>query len=382
MKRHLFVTFGRQALGEAVAARRIAEDLAREGDQIVCLAPREHAPALAGAGFKVGIITPVAARCLDAVVRDTLRAERCDSLCLADLTAMALTCDVSGIPVPAFLPAGVSVVGIDLWEVRDADRRYDVHGRAARIDAAILDVPAMRPVPVVRPTAPGAYDALPPPAPPAERAAVRAEMGLSADGPIVLLPTSAWQNVPPAHAAVAAVPALLTEYVAAAGVTLAHVGPAPLPGGGPGYMWIPPLASAQYRRLLAACDALLTLNLTQMSVGAAIADGVPVIGVVSTLSPDAARPGPLLRAWASGVPPLPPFYAWPIGFREFLRPALDGNPLLDAIATCELLDEDALVGTLRRVVRDPGEALARQARYAAMVRALPRPAAAYRRLSG
>src|SRR6185295_13710091 len=94
---------------------------------------------------------------LDELVVHLASRERCDSVCLVDLAAVALTFAQHGLSLSAL--RALPVVALDLWNLAETERVFDFGATLQRIPDDALAIPRLVPVPFVRPDAEGAYDA-------------------------------------------------------------------------------------------------------------------------------------------------------------------------------------------------------------------------------
>jgi len=368
--RHLFLTVHECAFGEVLLARRIAEELALGGDEVWYLAPRALAPALRGAAVRFGTIDHARGltdRVLSAIVADS----GADSVFLVDAMSTFSALASMGQDCGRLVALPAPVLALDVWDLATSGLVIDFTDGWFELDARVLGVPRLVPVPFARPTAAGAYRSLrAPTVDPAARARGRARLGLAAGDAMVLFPTATWQHVeavkPQTQPSARAVPALLAAYVKAAGARLVHVGPWRLPGIevlGDAYHHLPQLPPAEFADLMAAADLLLSLNASATSIGGALAARVPVL-LLHHESPPA----------RVGAPSLAPFRAWPYGLSRLLAGVLANNPFAGVVASAELLDEPAVLGALESLLRDPraiAEARQRTDGYLAEVATLP-----------
>jgi hypothetical protein len=376
--RHLFLTVHEIAFGEVLMGVRLAGELAAGGDEVLYLAPRAVAPALAGAPVRVGIIDMVV-RAFDQVLARTVAETRADVVCLVDAMSTFAAFQHRGLDLGAILGLPVPVVALDVWDLPTAGLVVDFTAGAFQVDPRSLTLPRVVPVPFANPAAAGAYRALPA-VNRGARGPRRAALGLAGDDKVILFPTATWQHreaaFPATRPLAEAVPPLLFAYARELGAKLLHVGPWRLPGAealGDRYIHHPPAPRAVFEEMVSAADLLLSLNAAATTISTAIAARLPVLLAVHDHVP--AAPGPIAARFLAGGPPLRPFRAWPYGMAAFIgRTLAGGNPYLDAVTSVELLDETALLAAARALLDDPAaadEARGRQERYAGIVAALP-----------
>jgi hypothetical protein len=367
--RHLFVAVTPVAFGEVVQARRVAAELVAGGDEVLFLAPAALQPALAGAPVRRGVLDRLGVWVLDEIVGQVAAAERCASVCLVDLAAVAQTCARDGIDLGGLVArAPAPVVALDLWSLGEGERVFDLGATRQPLGPEVLGIPRLVPVPLARPEVPEAYAAWPgnQPLAPEARAAVRRRLGVDAGSKrMVIMPSASWQRAaaqPDAatRASATVVPPLVLARLAGLDATLIHVGPERWAPDGPRYRHVAPLPPPEFERLVAAADRLLTLNISATSIATALAAGVPVVAVFS-----------------AGGPGVAPFRVWPLGLGRLLAPVLDDNPFLGCVRAVELFDEDGFAAALG----DDERERERIAAYRARVAALPSAAVRYRQVT-
>ena len=179
-------------------------------------------------------------------------------------------------------------------------------------------------------------------------------------------------------------------------VRFVHVGPKAFEWGTSDarYRWVPQLAPAEFRALLVAADALLSLNVPATSLAAAIAAGTPSVVLVNSGRGDtleeivASANHPLaddIRAWIGDVLPLRPFRVCPVGLYSFLEPVLANNPFREAFEEVQLLDLDGAAAALTTLLEDAGARArmkVRQAAYREQIQKLPTAAERFDELRG
>src|SRR5258706_1617721 len=205
-RRHVFVAVTPTAFGEVLQGRRVAEALVAAGDHVSFVAPEKVMPALAGAPMRRGVLEQFGTSMLDSLLPQLAEMERCDSMCLVDLAAVALTFGQHGLSL-APLRAIPNVVALDLWSLGETDRVFDFGAAHTPLPDDVLAFPRLVPVPFARPDAPGGYNAWAPnrPLDAGARAHVRDQLGIGAGERVIVMPTAAWQaphhqRDAPAHA--------------------------------------------------------------------------------------------------------------------------------------------------------------------------------------
>ena len=301
MRTHLFVAPGSAAFGEVLLGLRLAREVAAAGDRVMFLAPAAHALLFEGTPFAHGHIDKIAT-VLDRALPDVIRDRRADTVVLLDLLVTLLALGQRKID-PRFLDElPVPTYALDIWDLRRSDLRFDmVDAVLALPEAARTIVPRrLVPVPFARLDSQGAYCALPDLAP---RTAAPADRR-------VLVTTARFQTrgLTPAQAElVREVPARLVDACRATGAEVIHVGARPVATGAR-YQFRGQLPPAEFERLVAAADVLVTPNQAATGISTALALGVPAIAVVGER-----------------------FRVLPLGLRDFMSPILLDNPYLDAV---------------------------------------------------
>lgn len=355
--RFLFLAPLLSAFGEALCGARLAAAAVARGHDAFIAAPSDNR-AIVPAGVPFIPIDGAMTQ-LDTSAEVLARRVGCDVLVLVDASAVAKAGRALGWSVERVARAAPRTVSIDCWNLTAPPATWDYGPVVEPLDRWLLEhTPVIRPAPIARADAPGAYAALPAMVAPTadERAATRRRLGLPEDGPLLVWPTARWQvphsHTVPALAAIAArLPDLVTPSLRALGdgVAIAHVSPAPLAESHqpPGYRRLAPLPSADFEALLGAADALLCFNAAATSLATALALGVPTV-VCAPREPDGAR-----RVWA-----------WPLGLDDVLAPTVHGHPFYDTMTLVDAAGE-ALGAALHAALFDAQVREARRAAQAA-----------------
>ncbi len=379
MTSFLFVAPAVAPFGEAVMGRELAVAAHVAGHQVAFLHSSKIAPVFEGAPFKRGILDDVLPT-LASAVRDAVRARNVDVVVLVDALA---TYGVLGASTRAFVEScGTKVIALDLWGCRETDLGCDMGETEVRLDSVLVELPTVRPAPVARPDAPGAYRAIPDLAERmGDRASTRARLGIGEHERVVFTATGTWQSptkYPPAsamHRIADAWPSALALVLRRLrDVRVLHVGPRPMPLEG-SYLHVSQVPPEEFHRLLVASDVAIGNNVMATSIASALALDVACVVVESTracMTIDEAGAVPEdVRRWLSSVVPLYPYAVLPLGLRRFVTPILAGNPFADAIDRCDILDPDATAARVAALLeRDPKKRDAR-ASYRAQIAALP-----------
>lgn len=375
MTSYLFLAPAVAPFGEAVMGRDLASAAHAAGHDVTFLHTRAVARVFEGAAFRRGIIDDVLPMLPDTVLGE-LRAQRVDVLVLVDAIS---TYGVLGARIRTLVASSsAKVVALDLWGLRETSLECDLGETTTRLDPVLAALPLLRPAPVARPDALGAYRALPVLGP-QDRAATRARLGIGETERVVFTASGTWQsarNFPPdrsMHRLAAAWPAALSLVLRRLeDVRVVHVGPEPFALAGR-YLHVPQVSPAEFQQLLAASDVAIGNNVIATSIATALALDVPpvVIDGAQRLDEPSLELPDDVRAWLASVVPLYPYAVLPIGLRRFVAPIMAGNPYADAIDRHDVLAPDATAARIRQLLEgDPAKQRARES-YRARIAALP-----------
>lgn len=268
------------------------------------------------------------------------------------------------------------VVGLDLYDLEDTALDVDIFGRPMLTHAPVLPTRMGRihPVPSLTPQknrrGRGYYPMLPDGTPlsAAEKAAVRAELGIPADHALVTMTTSAWQHRLASHPEGTAVamhfPALMFRLLDLAAersrkVTLLHVGPQAFEPAGlthTTYVHAESRPPAQFQRLLAASDVYLSPNMPASTAVRAASFRVPVATLYAPAPcpPEHARgEGPAfeaLRTYLTATRGGYAFQLWPVGLHGMLERNLVDNPFTQTQARMSILQPQQAVDRLTELL--------------------------------
>ncbi len=392
---HLFVA-AQTAFGEAVLGLRIAHELHARGDKIVVLAGEALAVLTKGTPFRTISVPPGEHRQgLTKIVKKVVAEVHPDSVILLDATLVYWLLKAQKTDATFVRDVGVPLIGLDVWNAREAGLTWDVCGTTWEHSRYSLDVKhRLVPVPFARPKGlPGLYNALPKPTVVAadDREEVRADLDVGPKGRLLLLTSARWQHpTMQAHdmgrRLAASLPSLAAELIGRLGpdVRVIHVGPEAfaMPNLGRRYTWLSQRTPARFATILAASDLLLSFNFSATTIVSAIATGLPVLlGVNSyegTADEIAARlpeaPSPGLRGWLKQASPVAAYKVWPLGLHKFLAPVAQDNPYTSAVRMLEVLEESSFVDAMRSLLFDDaarGKLVEQQAAYSREVAKLP-----------
>lgn len=395
---YLFLALTNGGWGETALGIRIAEDLAADGDaKITFLAHASNRMALVGTPFAQEIVTEESGKLLRLYVDAIMESEPTTAIVLSDLVTTQRFCGQHGVSSEFLGEYGVPMLAIDTWEHTVTGPTLDLFlGDPHALDLSLAKISRpLLPAPILSPSPrEGAYCCLPRPlhVPRRVRTHLRNNLGIGDSEQLVLLSTAPWQHLrfasPHGNRLAAALPLLLAEYVDRLGpsVHLAHVGPKAYPLAeklGDRYHWLPPLVPLHFDELLASVDLLVSANISASTNLKAISSGIPTVVVhnsyeareIGDLAPFLDTPSEALLQWLAAMLPIYPFRLWPLGWFQFLAPALKDNPYLDAVASVELLDERGFEETCRSLLFDrtaQQRHLDRQAEYVRALARLPR----------
>ncbi|GEM_PF-4020919 len=363
--RFLFLAPLPSAFGEVAHGAPLAAALVARGHEVVFAAPSIVAPAVpSGVPFQSldDILTT-----LDVELGPLCSRLGTDALVLVEASGVAKFLRALHLSRDRVANAAPRVVSLDGWNLINPPRTWDYGPVSEPLDPWFIEhTPVIRPAPLARTDARGAYAGLPAIDVPTreQRALARARFGLPQRGAVVAWPMARWQ-LPESHdnAALAALaarlPALLAPSLAALGddITIAHVSPAPLAAEHrpPRYHHIEPQPRNDFEALIGCADVLLGFNATATSFSTALALEVPTL--LCTPRDDSGA-----RLWM-----------WPLCLEGVVGPTVRDNPFY---ATMTLIDSvgDPLVAALRSLAFDASvrdETRAAQVRYRETIDALP-----------
>ncbi len=396
MRRHLFLSLTQATFGEMVLGLRVAEDCRSRGEAVDFLAPAALDHFFTGTPFRHLPVTLTPAMDLGSRLLQALGRGGYSSLVLVDLTCILLTLHQLMIDETFLLRLPAPAIALDLYNMPETDLTVD-HGPLSTPLASLANAFARRllPVPFVRPSCAGAFDALPRLAPISEshRRTLREDLGLGEQDRLLLLGSSRYQYpevqvVKPHERAARILPRLVFDRLASLGprVHVMHLGPQPFAGTealGDRYHYRASLPPERFQELLQSADLQLSFNTGAVTSMSAIAAGVPVLLGINSY---AARTLDQLLALLPQAPsagftemlrelvPVYPFRLWPQGYHHFLAPLMRDNPCQQALRTVEVLEEQSLVETCHALLFDQKEretVRAGQNAYCRQVRALP-----------
>lgn len=368
--RFVFVAPLPSAFGEALHGARLASALVERGHAVHFAAPSIIRPTVPDGIPYVSLDTTLTR--LDEEIEALCLRLGADVLVLVDASAVDKVCRAFRLSRERIASSAPRVVSIDCWNLVDPPRAWDYGPVSEPLDPWLLEHTAViRPAPIARADAAGAYAALPALSVPssAQRTETRRRLGLSESTPLIVWPTARWQ-LPESHdnptlARIAArLPALVVPLLAALGdgdeIAIAHVSPQALGAARrlANYHAIGPLPAADFEALIGTADVVLSFNAAATSLATAISLGVPTV-LCSARDPA----GATQTLWA-----------WPLSLEQIVGPTVRNNPFYETMMLVESLAGDELIAALRALLFDASvrdERRVAQARYRDAIATLP-----------
>ncbi|WP_432994608.1 DUF6365 family protein [Dactylosporangium sp. CA-233914] len=409
----LFIVTSFWAYGELAIATEFARRMDGTGFKPLFLIPPTHRRLIAEAGLEHQVMVPGAGKINRIQLADIQHVHRPALVVLADFMNFDF-CDrhygLSRSDLQVFeCPIGT----FDDFSWGREGAWLDTYGFKAKYEGDItLDGLSfrLRPCPLNNPLDEVDPDVHPYPlladmadVPTTERAAVRRDLGLHRDRPVVLVTGATWQRMHAAYprvtAFVEASHRMLEELllrlldhadVLAVGPQLVFHDRVP-----DGFHPLGPLPPERFRRLIQAVDLHISNNIVSVSLHRLALGGIPSVALMNSLHK---RSGKL--RWELPDPPvlsesaqrvvervdyLYPCRMFPVGWFQFLRSLLDGNPFSDMVAQAEMFDEEAALATIVPMLTDgPQRDRLAEARetYLTALRKLPEVDTVLRRVTG
>jgi hypothetical protein len=129
-----------------------------------------------------------------------------------------------------------------------------------------------------------------------------------------------------------------------------------------GFHPLGPMEPERFRRLIQAVDLHISNNIVSVSLHRLALGGIPSVALMNSLHKRSGRlrwelpVAPTLTESAQrvvdGVDYLYPCRMFPVGWYQFLRSLLDGNPFSDVVAQVEVFDEEAALATILPMLSD------------------------------
>jgi hypothetical protein len=272
------------------------------------------------------------------------------------------------------------------------DRKWDLSYLSSVPKARIL------PVPLISPNQPDVYNSLPSPMEVSEKQKkeIRGELGMSESQKFILMVSASWQSVMAwgdvnGKKSAIWLPNLITYYASKVDpdVRVVHIGPQRfnvhknLEGR---YIYLDQVDQQRFHAILATADMFLTANVIGTTLSSVLNIGIPTVAIHNSvrarLVEDAlaqlnTKPSDELLRWLNVSMPVYPFRAWPLGYYNLISRLLNDNPFSETFIQVELLQEEAVIESCRKMLFDNNARqaiLEKQESYTEIVRSLPRGA--------
>lgn len=399
----LFIVTSFWAYGELAIAMEFAGRMAGTGFRPLFLVPPTHRGQVRAAGLDHQVMIPGAGKINRIQLQDIQHVHRPALVVLADFINFDFCERYYGLRRGDLSVFDCPIGTFDDFSWGRTGAWLDTYGFKAKYEGDItLDGLSfrLRPCPLNNPleeaAGPGVY---PYPllqdvadVPVTARAAVRHELGLTAGRPAVLVTGAPWQRMHAAYPRVTAfveacrtmAERLLRELlryadVLAVGPQLVFSDQVPA-----GFHPLGPVEPERFRRLIQAVDVHVSNNVVSVSLHRLALGGIPSVVLMNSLCkesgllrwelPDPPALTDFARQVVDGVDYLYPCRMFPVGWYQFLRSLLSGNPFSDLVAQVETFDEEATLATILPLLQDGAGrdrvALTREA-YLEALRKLP-----------
>jgi hypothetical protein len=229
---------------------------------------------------------------------------------------------------------------------------------------------------------------------PDEKERLRIELGLPKSKKIILVTSAVWQetykNYPKVvnfvEAANRAYKDILSE--ASKDGILVYVGPGSFFGEDEipsNVMVLNQLPPDVFEKYAAACDLVVSRNITSTTFAKLALSGIPAVMVKSSLFFDSKTKHGLKLPYKTNqqVSDLLdslefcyPYLMYPVGWHSFLKPVIENNPYMDVITVTELFDVDGSVESIRNILENSSiqaSFMEKAAAYRKMLDALTTP---------
>jgi hypothetical protein len=377
----LFIVTSFWAYGELAIATEFAGRMAGSGFRPLFLIPPTHRQQAAAAGLDHQVMIPGAGKINRIQLHDIQHVHRPALVVLADFMNFDFCDRHYGLHRGDLSVFDCPIGTFDDFSWGRPGAWLDTYGFKAKYEADItLDGLAfrLRPCPLNNPLDPAAETDIHPypllgnvkDIAVTERNAVRRELGLTGNRPVVLVTGATWQRMHAAYPRVTAfvnachtmLERLLSKLlghadVLAVGPQLVFHDQAPA-----GFHPLGPVEPERFGRLLQAVDLHISNNIVSVSLHRLALRGIPSVVLMNSLRKDSGRlgwevPRPALSAFAQsvvdGVDYLYPCRMFPVGWYHFLRSLLAGNPFSDLVVPVETFDEEAAPAAIVPLLR-PG----------------------------
>jgi hypothetical protein len=376
----LFIVTSFWAYGELTIAVEFASRMRGSGFHPLFLIPPSHRQLIASTGLPYQVLIPGSAKINRIQLQDIEHVHRPAAVVLADFLNYDFCDRHYGLTREDLRVFECPVGTFDNFTWGRPGSFLDTYGfRASYQNDIAVDGLAflLRPCPLNNPLVTHdanllAYPLIDPSGPsiggPEQAREVRAELGVRAGRPLILLTGATWQRMHVAYpvvenfvkACTAMLERLLRGLLDHADVV--SVG-SPLvfhDGAPPGFHATGPLDPIRFRRLTAAVDLHISNNLVSVTLHRLALAGIPSVALFSSLvKGDEDLRSLLLQSVAlsefatgvlRGTEHLYAFRMFPVGWYHFLRSLIEGNPFTDMIQHVEIFDEVASLAAIRSLL--------------------------------
>lgn len=399
----LFIVTSFWAFGELAIALEFAERMEGTGFKPLFLIPPTHRAQVAATGLDYQVMIPGAGKINRIQLADIQHVHQPALVVLADFLNYDFCERHYGLRRADLAVFGCPIGTFDDFSWGRPGAWLDTYGFRAKIESEIrLDGLSfrLRPCPLNNPVAEIAEPQVYPysmldnvsDVPDGERAAVRSELGLAEDRPVVLVTGANWQRMHEAyprvtafvnacHAMLERLLSALLEHaeVLAVGPQLVFGDRAPT-----GFHPLGPVSPERFRRLIQAVDLHISNNIVSVSMHRLALRGIPSVVMINSLHKRSGRlrwemdQFPALTDFAQGVIDdldyLYPYRMFPVGWYQFLDSLLAGNPFSEVITQVETFDTEGALAAILPLLADGPQrdqlAMARE-KYLEALRKLP-----------
>jgi len=371
----LFIVTSFWAYGELAIATEFARRMAGTGFRPLFLVPPTHRPQVAAAGLDHQVMIPGAGKVNRIQLHDIQHVHRPALVVLADFMNFDFCDRHYGLQRSDLAVFDCPIGTFDDFSWGRPGAWLDTYGFTAKYEGDItLDGLSfrLRPCPLNNPL--GAADGTgvhPYPlledvtdVATTDRAAVRRDLGLAKDRPVVLVTGATWQRM---HAAYPRV----TAFVNACHTMLERLLSKLLPHAdvlavGPrlvfhdrtpdGFHPLGPVEPDRFGRLIQAVDLHVSTYIVSVSLHRLALRGIPSVALVNSLHkrsgtlrwelPVAPALTDFARRVVDGVDYLYPCRMFPVGWYHFLHSLLSGNPFGDVVPQLETFDEEETLAAI------------------------------------
>jgi hypothetical protein len=380
----LFIVTSFWAYGELAIASEFAQRMLGTGFRPLFLIPPTHRARVAADGFDHQVLVPGAGKINRIQLHDIQHVYRPALVVLADFMNFDFCDRHYGLTRDDLSVFDCPIGTFDDFSWGRPGARLDTYGFKAKYEGGItVDGLSfrLRPCPLNNPLDRGdgpdvhRYPLLSDVAdiPTTERAAVRRELRLPADRPVVLVTGATWQRMntayPRATAFVAACHTLLERLlfmlldyadVLAVGPSSVFQNRTPV-----GFHPLGPVEPNRFARLIQTVDLHISNNIVSVSLHRLVLRGIPSVVLMNSLGKESGElrwelpDPPALTDFAqrvvNNVDYLYPCRMFPVGWFHFLGSLLDRNPFTDLVTQVETFDEEAAMTAIVPLLGDGPE---------------------------